>query len=97
MKALQQEYEPVENDTGKVPTTNKESQEATPPETTTEEATPPETTTEEATLTTEDESYEVTLPPIQTSSHGAAEDDVYETISAENWLTIITRNLPQAC
>ena len=41
----------------------------------------------EATLpqtTTEDESYEVTLPPIQTSSHGAAEDVYYETISAEN-------------
>ena len=77
MKALQQpEYEPVENDTGKVPTASKESHEGTLPETTTEEATPPETTTE-------DESYEVTLPPIRTSSHGAAED-MYETISAEN-------------
>ena len=81
MKAPQQEYEPMENDTGKVPTTNKVSHEATLPQT-----------------TTEDESYEVTLPPIQTSSHGAAEDDVYyETISAENWLTIITWNPPQAC
>ena len=78
----------MESDMGKVPTTSKESHEGTPPETTTEEATLPETTTEEATLpetTAEDESYEVTLPPIQTSSHGAAEDDVYyETISAEN-------------
>ena len=58
----------MESDTGKVPTTNKESHEATPPES-----------------TTEDESYEVTLPPIQTSSHGAAEDDMcYETISAQS-------------
>ena len=78
MKAPQQEYEPVESDTGKVPTTSEESHEATPPETTAEEATLPETTTE-------DESYEVTLPPIQTSSRGAAGDDTYyETISAEN-------------
>ena len=89
MKALQEEFEPMESDTGKVPTTNKESHEATLPQTTTEEATLPETTTEEAILpetTTEDESYEVTLPPIWTSSHGAAEDDMYETIPAENWL-----------
>ena len=58
MKAPQPEYEPMESDTGKVPTT-KVSHEATLPQT-----------------TTEDESYEVTLPPIQTSSHGAAEDDM---------------------
>ena len=57
----------MESDTGKVPTTSKDSHEGTLPET-----------------TTEDESYEVTLPPIQTSSHGAAEDDTYETIPAEN-------------
>ena len=58
----------MESDTGKVPTTNKESHEGTSPET-----------------TTEDESYEVTLPPIQTTSHGTAEDDTYyETISAQN-------------
>ena len=68
MKAPQLEYEPVENDTGKVPTTNKGSHKATLPET-----------------TTEDESYEVTLPPIRSSSHGAAEGDLYyETIPAEN-------------
>ena len=57
----------MESDTGKVPTTNKESHEGTPPET-----------------TTEDESYEVTLPPIQSSSHGAADDMYYETIPAKN-------------
>ncbi|CAI8025893.1 Receptor-type tyrosine-protein phosphatase delta [Geodia barretti] len=37
MKAPQQEYEPMESDTGKVPTTNKESHEGTLPETTTED------------------------------------------------------------
>ncbi|CAI8054377.1 hypothetical protein GBAR_LOCUS29680, partial [Geodia barretti] len=41
MIAPQQEYEPMESDTDKVPTANKESHEATPPETTTEEATLP--------------------------------------------------------
>ena len=68
MKAPQQEYEPVENDTGKVPTTSKESHEATVPEYTTEDE------SYEVTLP----------PIRTSSHGATEDDMNYETIPAEN-------------